>query len=100
MWDGIKRRSTDAEDSREKVEPHNDSTSILLELQSLNQTLQKQIAPLVEKHDLCLYGEKGTNGMSKDVNDLKAGLIMLRYVGYGLSVVFTLAIGLVALFRK
>ena len=69
-------------------------------LDSLCQRIDELVLPRLAKHDICLYGEKGTNGMSKDVNDVKAGLIMLRYVGYVLSVIFTLAIAVIAIFKK
>jgi hypothetical protein len=85
-WDGTERRK--------------DNIDMSKKLDSLCQRIDEMILPCIHKHDICLYGEKGTNGMSKDVNDVKAGLIMLRYVGYVLSVIFTLAIAVIAIFKK
>lgn len=85
-WDGTERRK--------------DNIDMSKKLDSLCQRIDELILPRVSKHDICLYGEKGTNGISKDVNDLKVGIAMLRYVGYIMFVVLTLAISVMAIFKK
>ena len=71
MWDGQERRMN------RDGESHKDSTNILLELQSLNQTLREQIFPLVKRHEECLFGPKGDNGIVGTIGFLKKLWILL-----------------------
>jgi hypothetical protein len=47
---------------------------VLEELRALNQTLTEKVIPLLERHDMALYSTDGTNGICKDVNNLKEKL--------------------------
>ena len=76
-WDGKNRRKfSQAHD--DSLNARADSTSILLELQSINQSLSREIAPLLRKHDECLFGTDGRNGIVGVVGFLqRMGYILL-----------------------
>ena len=70
-----------SEAHRDAVGAQADSTDILLELQSLNQALAREISPLVKKHDDCLYGSDGRGGIVSIVGFLqKAGYVLLTII--------------------
>lgn len=79
-WDGQERRR--------------ESADVSLQLQKLNQSIEDKITPLLEKHDKCLYGEKGDNGMVKAVSTIKSGIGIVKVVGI---VIFSLGIFVIAL---
>jgi hypothetical protein len=65
--DGIERRKGDAQ--------------IELELQKLTQRIDEKILPLIERHDKCIYGEKGDNGLVKAISEVKTGIRVLWLAG-------------------
>ena len=42
--------------------------------------------PMLKKHDYCLYGEKGDNGMVKDMNEVKAGYGTMKAIGIAIFI--------------
>lgn len=40
-------------------------------VESLNQTIEEKLVPLIEKHDISLYALDGRGGIVKEVDDVK-----------------------------
>jgi hypothetical protein len=56
-WNGEERRKNQQDLSRD--------------IQRLTQSIEENIAPLLRKHDHCLYGERGDNGIVSVISDVK-----------------------------
>jgi hypothetical protein len=72
--------------------------SVETELALLRQSIQDAVLPLLRKHDNCLYGEKGDDGIVRDINYLR-GLVYVVVVLIG-SGALTAGIYYLRLFLK
>jgi len=58
IWDGNERRQEEKERARK--------------LDRIIQQIDETVLPLVKKHDTCLYGKDGTEGINKAIQTLAA----------------------------
>ena len=72
---------------------------IKLQLQKLNQSIKDNIVPLLNKHDDCLYGKDGNNGMVKEQTEIKTALVVMRIIGLGAMALLTLVFSILEVLR-